>query len=698
LNTITASDARNYLLLQRGRQGSVLELKNRYSLQSPYDSDGSVRIELVDRGTNEIIPLSGRSLTLIPGESHFLFQGTSGQEAFPFLSDYPLLYDPGLTDDFFPAQAFRVESQGGSKGYRLGNNIIPESIEVTVAGRRTQNFVFNEITGILTIGSPVYPQDLVIIRYQEEFMSGQISEEISLIHSGAWKAGDYGVLEWNSLLDWTFPEENYSTAPGQYPGSFQASALWMSSFGPLEYKLSLRGSLQTEDVSGSLSLDGFDPSNQTIVWDPGRVLPSPVPQFVQSFTAPKQPWWSSATDWWTFFGVSQPTAATRGRLYFQDHLDVDALGNEFRQAYDWSGSSLLAYQDGGFTGPYVAGGDSTVNENVLSLEYELNGPRNWVGAQVNSSTLLDLSRTSEIRFSLRNEGEAPTGLVILLMAGELGEDINGDGTLISPYSGSPGGFRFVDQVETLNLTVPRQTLTTLGNDANGNGVLEGDNADSLLIKEISTLPLAGSGWSTISFPLTSDERSFLSKTSGVRILIFDTDGGSNSGEFLFSPITFVGAGLSTTGEVSLTSTAESSLSPSPSSSLSSKLQRTLAPGDNQVLQLQWSGGTSDWSIQGDLKESSPDHYRYFDLYYFLSAAGGTPTFSLKVNGQGLLNFQPPVSTDWERLRIDLQEETWTAGGLSGSLSLPKDSLWKSWSLEMSGGGPSGTLILDEVGF
>jgi hypothetical protein len=111
-----------------------------------------------------------------------------------------------------------------------------------VAGRRHPKLhLSTRSLASLTIGSPVFPQDLVIIQgIQEEFMGGQVSEEISLIHSGAWEAGGlWGILEWNSLLDWTFPEETPTPlTPGQYPGSFhgQYRPYGCSSLGPLDYE------------------------------------------------------------------------------------------------------------------------------------------------------------------------------------------------------------------------------------------------------------------------------------------------------------------------------------------------------------------------------------------------------------------------------------------------------------------------------
>jgi hypothetical protein len=699
LLTLTASDARDYLLLQRGQQGTVLELKNRYPLSSPYDSQGGLQLELIDQGTNQKVALSGRSLTLIPGESFFIFQGSTGLEAFPFAEVYPDLYFPGKRDDIFPSQSFRVETTTGATGYNLGNNAIPESIEVSVAGRSTQNFTFNDITGILTIGSPVFPQDLVIIQFQEDFMGGQVSEEISLIHSGSWDLEDWGILEWNSLLDWTFPENTYSVTPGQYPGSMAGTALWKHNLGPIDYELTLRASLRSEDVSGNLALDGFDTSGQTIVWDPGRIQPSPLP--LQAIV------YSGQTTWWDSLPVpvdntgngDVPVPSTRGRLYFQNHLDVDPLGNEFRQSYDWGGSTLLAYEDGGFSGPYVAGGDSTVPENVLSMEYEMDGPRTWVGAQVSTPSIRDLSQTSEITFSLRNEGENPANLRLFLMAGELGEDINGDGVVLSTYSGVPGGFRFVDQIDNFSMTIPRQSSSDISNDANKNGVLDSDNPDSILFREITSIPAVGTGWSEVRLSLSSEERALLSQTTGLRLILLKTDAPSDhSGELVFSPITFQGAGISTNGDLSLESPKESNLIPSPSSSLASQLQRVLSPSDNQVLLLYWPAATTDWSVTGDLRQASPDHYRYFDLYYILSAATGTPTFTLRVNDQDLLSFQPPVDSEWQRLRIDLQEGTWVSGSLSGEVDLPPDQRWQSWGLQMSSAGSSGTLVLDEIGF
>jgi hypothetical protein len=197
------------------------------------------------------------------------------------------------------------------------------------------------------------------------------------------------TASWNGTVSWTgpFPENTYSVTPGPVP-RFQRlpPPLWKHSLGPIAYELTLRGlgaqrGCQRQRWPWTVLIT----SGQTHrLGSLAESSPHPCPSKGHRLLRPSEHGglhFLSPVDGTPGQGRCPPSPKHPGpALLSRTIWTWMPLGNEFRQAYDWGGSTLLAYEDGGFTGSLRGRGrQHSTSENVLSLEYEMDGPRSLGG-------------------------------------------------------------------------------------------------------------------------------------------------------------------------------------------------------------------------------------------------------------------------------------------------------------------------------
>ncbi len=198
---------------------------------------------------------------------------------------------------------------------------------------------------------------------------------------------------------------------------------------------------------------------------------------------------------------------------------------------------------------------------------------------------------------------------IFLQAGSLGEDRDGNGQLDSGNSAVNPGFDFHDSAHSnivLRAGGPPWTPFVHTEDTNGNGILDARKSNIVLTKELSvdssdvSSPVsAATGFVRTEIPLTAADRAKLRDVRGVRIVVYDTAGGSD-GRVVVGGITIEGTSFSgainpasSTGTLNLRETDESVLAPAtPLLNAFPETSPMLAgSAANQVLLVSWGSPT-----------------------------------------------------------------------------------------------------------
>ncbi len=681
-------DSRGALLLWDGGAWSPFESQAVYA-STGATSGSTVEVELresgADSATGSIEGTYGSGiLTLIPSG----FNRASTR--YPLADLVPEAYGPE-GEALLPWYLWYIQESGTSV-ISVPSSAIEGTVRVTVNGREEKRFS-RLSDGTLDFYFTLYPSDDVEVSYElpDDSASGA---DLLFISSNSFNPfnnipdltlrADLG-LRWNVDL-----EQGYSEEYDQSPGSLLVSV--GASMEEENAGFSINGgvSLGTHDTRGYLRLAGMDTGATNFPISGHTLFPA----------APS-----------TNFDI-----ADLGELSYTDYYKYLDTGGSSLQEYTWTPPSeqVYTYADGNPVGPSVAlAEDDDIDGRVAVLDYSIDAGE-WVGAQINTGAVLDLSGATAISFKYRLTNSGGGTPAITFRAGAVSEDIDDDGILDNETGSYDTGFAYDISGSTLYVggggNGPRGEY--------GNGTEESEDADGneLLNQEVSSRTVtltppaetADDGvWRTVYIPLSRAERSALSSTRAVQILLSSTLG-TSTGKLLIGEVQVQGTGfvpLNQETSVSELSEYELESGEEPSRKLYSAfdLVDTRFNDDNddqQVMRMEWSGGPGE--AAGPLNEVPLSAYDTLRFYYRLdAAAAGTEDLQLDLEGdEGTFSINLNTintSTDWCEVEVNLPDRKVSVQGdtpASTSVSGDRDIVVRRAVFRTTG--TSGVLFIDEL--
>ncbi|MFW5689571.1 MAG: hypothetical protein ACOC1U_08360, partial [Spirochaetota bacterium] len=511
---VATIDGRQAFLLHDPERYSPFELAARYELgQAQVDS-----LLLATPAGSEIA--SSLAISYLPERSLVVLRApTSSPRA--FANRYPLasglvaeptpeIYGPRASS---PADAPRVVARTvrPSETITLPPGFIPGSVRVTRNGRTEQRFTVTD-SGELVFDDPVTDRDVIRVDYRT---SDAADSADLLVASGNRFSIAPGTDATVALgARWKPVGERYSTRAGEYPGRVTLSASmetdsarWQldpggpdtapperaappAAGGSLNARAQGAAGISVADTSGALRIAGMGESQREIPVSPLGVYPAPPPVGDPDGSG----------------GLTPAALALdrRGTLLYRDHFVTDFTGSRSLLRYDAPPELVTPYpyEAGGRSGPFPAlSVDDAAPGTVAVFDYELAADRAWVAGliRVDGGSGMDLSDARTIVVPYRVL-DADGAVRLLVQAGAIGEDLDGDGRLDS----GADGVAFDDPAAGFTLTAgaipPVGRVST--EDANGNGVLDPELPELVATAEAASL--SEGAWRTLVIDLDEE--------------------------------------------------------------------------------------------------------------------------------------------------------------------------------------------------
>ena len=508
-------------------------------------------------------------------------------------------------------------------------------------------------------------------------------------------------LRWN-ILPGSYSETAYSKT-----GALVFSTALSGQAEHFSYRLSGALSYSNPDTTGIMRLAGMEGNGLTV--EPSEDLGAPC-------AAP--------------LAAEIPGLAKRGLLYYKDYRNYDGLGGAQLMPYTWTppADQIYSYTNGSKAGPYLVAGDSqSANGQSLVLDFELMGLNDWVGIQLPvayQNGTPDLSGIRAILASLSAVDVSTGGSFdVYIQLGCTSEDTEGSGVLEAETSALQGGYHFHDMDNGVTLIVgggPKNQGDGVihTEDIDGNGALDAEDA-SLVFTSAATNFTGDTGWTT--YPLPVLDQNALKKARALRIIIVNRNSGTTTGRLLVDSLTLAGcefwsnvdAGSYAALTVDEVTEAQAGV-PLLADSYS-EVRDTFhnTGGINQVLQVNWSGGSTapapGWTVKTSLG-SGVENIRYQHLAFYAyrnaSATGDLSFTLLDVNGKGVRCSLPadlpadlPAGA-WQKIVLDLFNGTLSINGANvtpKSVTIDGDcGSLVFWSLSLANSSAVGTILCDEV--
>ncbi|HUX13032.1 MAG TPA: hypothetical protein VMW87_08370 [Spirochaetia bacterium] len=726
--TIGSTD---YLLLWQPGYYSPFELQNQYDATDAVNSANSAvgtiaatRALIARRGTSSAYALSpARSAVVITDDNRVAVVDAADSNVRDFANRYPFAPDPttpnfpdlygvhpNVTPSYTPFDVM-IEQQITRTAITIDSDAIPGSVHVTINGKETTSFSVDFTSGTVSFPFPILPTDNIDITYRTR-SAGTTGGQIVFGSGNTILLSKRLILDLALGLRWSVLTGGYTTEPGQSPGSLVTSARLSYTGTRFTGSIAAGVSVTSPDTTGILRLAGMGEDTSIFAVDATRLLPSAAPTELGAFSE-----------------------ANRGETYYKDYGAKDPLGGTSLQPYNWSNipsSQQYPYASGSRIGPYAAtGGTDGPDGQVMVLDYHL-GNSQWVGGDLAapSSQELDLSAARAIsvtwRLTAPVSGTVSGAVRVFLQAGSLGEDRDGNGQLDSGNSAVNPGFDFHDSAHSnivLRAGGPPWTPFVHTEDTNGNGILDAED-----VQTVASFPLDGgtpqtspTGFVRTEIPLTAADRARLRDVRGVRIVVYDTAGGSD-GRVVVGGITIEGTSFSgainpasTTKSLNLRETDESVLAPAKTLLNAFPETSPMLAGSaaNQVLLVSWGTptpfvNTDTWSAVHYTTPVLDSQYSEL-VFYVAPAALSVGPESLTVHydyddttpGLTATFTLPAVDTPprWHKIDISLAARTLSIDGAvdpaaTVSFSPSGNSLTR---LQFDGTGTTaGVLAIDEI--
>lgn len=558
---VPLSDGNNALLLYAPGTYNPFEQLNRYEAEGVTAED---QAEILKRGTSEpadrfddlvIIPATqGDYITVeIPGAgprdvgNRYPFARPDPQSG--SLPPEVRIYGPSASG--LPAASnvqIAVQQLSPVDSITLQERTVPGTVSVLRNGVPLSGVSVDYESGEVNLPGTVLPGDRIELRYRR-YTEDQQYGDLLFASGNRITFSDY--LSGSVALGgrWNISGSDYSSEQGENPGSVTLSSA-------LDYEAenlqaSVDGALQIyqPDTTGYLRIDGMDNEVQELPIAPERLLPGSVPR-------PSELDITAGGDADT--QLSPLDRDNRGKLLFKKYTETNAFGSELLLEYDASisGDQQYPYEAGSRRGPYTAAArDDGIDGRVAVADFELD-PGEWEAMQLNPGGTLDLRNTPEISFqySLRSavSGSGPADdLNLWLQVGYISEDTDGDGVLDEGSSGVQPLITFNDTVRGISLFAGDTRASydrALTEDTNGNALLDRGAQEQFISLSLgqapSTLPV--DRWDRVTLTLSPEERSRLTKTTSIRlVMIAPSSGTTRVGRLLLSQIDLYGSGYAT---------------------------------------------------------------------------------------------------------------------------------------------------------
>jgi hypothetical protein len=397
---------------------SPFERQNRYAAPTGSSAEAILAAASTGAGIDgfEVLPmaesLNSASLPLLPvpetqrGVYELVKLGgpsdpRSEDSRWPLLNSpqasYPRLYLPG-GGAFNQDLSLRFANYGPAGAYDIGTDVVPGSVEVFRGGLPDPNIAFNTSSGTVQLRDPVGASETIRIAYlkrSEETRLGSLAAGIgATYHSGGPFSSALGLG-----LRWNVAGESFSEAGALSPGTvgFGGRADW--DYGRLKAGTTLGLGFEQADTTGLYRIAGMEGSSEL------ALSLSPWSGFIS-----REP-------------ASPPLPlAGRSDLVYRNYRNTDILGSSTLMPIDWSGSSVIA----GNNGPYPVK-DSVYQEVFVAEPDNLDGAvKTWAGFQVPLGSEGELlERARQIMVPFRFHGPLPkTGdvKVVVQFGSLLGEE------------------------------------------------------------------------------------------------------------------------------------------------------------------------------------------------------------------------------------------------------------------------------------
>lgn len=574
------------------------------------------------------------------------------------------LYGPGAgTSGAAPPWKLRLEHLSPVSSFSLEEGVLEGSVSVTRNGRDEYRFTVDYDTGELQPLFPVRPDDLIEVRYRTRG-GGERGDFLFASRSDFYPT-DRLSLGLDAGLRWNLARQAYTTAAGQAPGILAAGGRLAylnedPDTGSFSASLEAGLSLKNPDTTGIFRLLGMNDEGLRVPVASGRLYPA-------------------ASD--DANAVPAFTEAARGALYFHDYHLYPAVGSPALQRYDWNlpADQRYPYNSQGEdyrVGPMVAATGSETDGDAIVFTFDL-AVGEWVGGRVPLSSggkPLDLSSSGRIDLLIKPLDDI-TGFEIYLRAGDLIEDLDGDGVLDEESGPLAPGFSF--DPDNIHRPVGRGNDMTDSEDLNGDGRLSHTGGeDAALVWESGDLaattgffPDDTSRWQRVSIDLSPSDREKLRSVTAFDIMIKNSSGSPmNDGTVLVADPVFVGtqfvgeasAGTLITSEALETRSGAAEADVTLVEAFPDQAGLFSDGGTQRTALFTWDAAGT-WSASTITSAASLGDYR--GLRFFMrtpaSPAPTAVTVSLtSPDGRGVeASFEPAATDVWVLYTIDLDSRT-----------------------------------------
>jgi len=695
VRNLTINNSPNYaLLLYEPGVFSPFEMLSIYSL--PYlipDTPGLFKVNLVDIGLSNG-QNSNISTIFEDYMVRFLYNGDSFRDPanrYPFAADInteSLIYEPDKELKGVPSdKELLIQKMVPTDSYYLDDNVLEGSVSVKLNGHDEYRYTFNPDSGTVNFLFPVPTDANIEIRYRT-MTTSKLTGDLLVALGSKFNFTDNLYMDTGAGLRWNVLNSKYIEQPGNANGSIMGTAGLSYNRDNFDIKLNAGVSVHSPNTTGVLRLAGMNKKGFTVPISANYLYPS-APSIVPLVTA-----------------------GTRGKLYYKDFHKYDSSGASTLMKYSWTPPSnqQYKYDDGGRTGPYIAGTGSEIDDNAAVFDYDLEAGE-WTGGRIPltlGSEPIDLSSTQSI--SLKWKQIDPIGTVaVYIRAGKLAEDLDNDSIIDKELSKYDSGFNFNDGSFTMKIGLAADSNSDNNQidteDLDGNGILDKEGSN-LVFTKTPTVPV--SDWKTLNINLNPTEREALKAVTGFEIIIVDSGSGS-SGHLLAGDISFNGSSFVTnpdTGQLVTAKEVNEAFTSAPTPFLTTNYPEvsifSTSSGAQNVAEISWDIA-GNWETTSFIEPVDLSDYNKISFYMKTPATAPSDiTFSLTNPGEdGIsLTFPPVESSQWIKYTVDYINGVLTANGtnITEITWIKRDSNTADINrLALSAGCSSaGTLLLDEV--
>ena len=578
-----------FYVIDRQKSLEVLENNNIYTPGTTILPEGEAQVKLVYKNTGEEV--SGPWQFIWDSKKRVLrvLGGTDNRH--PFEGLYPNLYTSTPPNSENMNHQILLEVISDKEGFNLSPQVKKETLEVTRNGQRVFDYKLDPSTGILDFPNPIFPQDEITITY--EVTTGGFSRILGA-QGNRFLFSETSWIDTAFWLRWNWDQGSYTTAASQRPGKGNFSLQHIFSETKdnpsINSRLTLLASGGVEDATGLLRWQDMEGSGFPSPLSQRLVRPGAIPGNFDLTTL-------------GLVGYSPPGMNNRGELLYRNLISTDISGYQTLASFD-SALPSAPYEEGSFTGPYLAGGFQENKKNLLVLDYRLSGGQ-WVAAQnyLGEGKSIDYTGVTKISFRRIFAGPVPSNLKIFFQIGEMGEDWDSSGKIEAPQW-DPRGLPFHDG--RINLVIPTQEYSQQTKDWELKGWLRSESENQVTWE----IPQPGNSWDIPwSVSLTEAERKLLKTTNSYRIIILSPLGEPpTEGTYLMEAPLFEGTTFGASG-VQIREGADPQSSWGESAP---ELESLLGAGGGKALETLWTQTT--WDARRFNEPIPLKAYRYFGFF------------------------------------------------------------------------------------